>query len=213
MRKLQALLSEREETLRVVEIEKSKLERHAETLESRIKSLDDSEQRFKEENWNLELVIQDLHGQQAEQKDAETKMHVTIAQLEHEKNMVIKELDDMKHQNAKLSEELETEHKHHEMEIGTLRRTLATTDSDRTSLHQKVQDLRLELEESQTISMRLRNMQERQEEESRRSPPNVSSEEDDTPEQTPPPSPTKQTPRHGQLEAEVGKYLISKYGK
>jgi hypothetical protein len=203
VRKLQALLSEREETLKVVEIEKSKLERHAETLESRIKSLDDSEQRFKEENWNLELVIQDLHGQQAEQKDAETKMQVTIAQLEHEKNMVIKELDDMKHQNAKLSEELVTEHKHHEMEIGTLRRTLATTDSDRTSLHQKVQDLRLELEESQTISMRLRSMQERQEEESRRSPLSLSPEEDDTPEQTPPPSPTKQTPRHGQLEAET----------
>jgi hypothetical protein len=204
IRKLQALLSEREETLKIVHIEKAKLDRHAENLENRIKALDDNEQRFKEENWNLELVIQDLQTQKSEHRDTETRMHAHIAQLEHEKNMIIKELDDLRQQHIKLTEEVDFKYKQHESEIGSLRRALATKDSERAILEQKVGDLTSELEESHNVSMRLRNMQERSDADERmRDALGLSTLNDDTPDHSPPPSPTKHTPRHGQLEAET----------
>ncbi|KAF8248124.1 hypothetical protein K440DRAFT_650023 [Wilcoxina mikolae CBS 423.85] len=193
VRKLQGLLSEREETLKVVQIEKSRLEQHVASIEARLKSLDDSEQRFKEENWNLELVIQDLHTQQTSQKENETRLQANLAHLEHEKNMVIKEV----------SEELETKCKHNETEIGSLRRALATNDTEKAALQSKVEELKTELEESHSISMRLRIQQERQEAEERRDPFALPPPDEDTPENSPPPSPTKHTPRHGQLEAET----------
>lgn len=203
VRKLQSLLAEREETLKVVQVEKSRLEQHVASIEARLKSLDDSEQRFKEENWNLELVIQDLHAQQTAQKENETRLQANLAHLEHEKTMVIKELDDMKHQFSRVSEELEAKCKHNETEIGSLRRALVTNDTEKTTLQNKVEELKTELEESHSISMRLRVQQERQEAEERRDPFDLPPPDEDTPENSPPPSPTKHTPRHGQLEAET----------
>ncbi|KAI5856465.1 hypothetical protein BZA05DRAFT_332519 [Tricharina praecox] len=203
VRKLQALLSEREEALKIVQLEKSRLEEHAESIEARLRSLDESEQRFKEENWNLELMIQDLRSQQAEQKEVETRMQVNIAQLEHEKTMVIKELDDMKHQFARISDDLETRTKHTETEIGSLRRALATHETEKTGLRSKVEELKAELEESYKTTMRLRSLQERQEADDRDDPFGIDAPDDDNEDGSPPPSPTKHTPRHGQLEAET----------
>ncbi|KAA8900557.1 hypothetical protein FN846DRAFT_892067 [Sphaerosporella brunnea] len=209
VRKLQALLSEREETLKVVQMEKSRLEQHAETIETRLRSLDDSEQRYKEENWNLELAIQELHAQQSEHKETETRMQTTIAQLEYEKTMVIKELDDMKAQFTKVSDELEAKTKQDETEIGSLRRALATTDTEKGQLSKKVEELKLELDEAQKQNLRLRILSERQAEEEKSDGFNLEPEDDDSPDHSPPPSPTKHTQRHGQLEAETLKSSLN----
>ncbi len=59
-RQLQALLEEKEETLKSVDLEKSRLEVEAEGLTQRLRSLDESEQRYKDENWSLETQIHEL---------------------------------------------------------------------------------------------------------------------------------------------------------
>ena len=204
VRKLQGLLSERDESLRTLQLERSRLEQHAMAIDARLKSMDDSEQRFKEENWNLELSNQDLRAQQAAQKESELRMQAHLAQLEYEKTAIIKELDEVKLRFSKLSDELETKCKHNETEIGSLRRALATNDSEKAALEDRVEELNTELAESRSISMRLRIMQERQQaEDDRRDPFDLPPPDDDTPENSPPPSPTKHTPRHGQLETET----------
>jgi len=186
-----------------VQLEKSRLEEHAESIETHLRLLDESDERFKEENWNLELLIQDLRSQQAEQKETETRMQITIAHLEHEKTVAIKELDDMKHQFARVSDDLETRTKHTETEIGSLRRILATYETDKSGLQSKVEELKVELDESYKANMRLRSLQERQEASERDDPFGIDVPDDDDKEGSPPPSPTKHTPRHGQLEAET----------
>ena len=170
VRKLQGLLAEREEALKIVQIEKTRLEHHTASIEARLKNLDDSEQRFKDENWNLELQVQNLYALQAEAKDAEAKMQATIAQLEHEKSIVVKELDEVKAQQTKMAEELELRTKQSETEIGSLRRTLATTDSEKINLAKAVDELKVELEESHNITMKLRQLQERKDAEDQKDP-------------------------------------------
>lgn len=150
------MLSEREEALRVIQIEKARLEQQAEHLENRVRSFDESEQKYKEENWNLELLNQDLLAQAREQQEIEDRLHAEIQRLCHEKEDIIKELDEWKHQNEKLFEDLEAEHKHHEVEFATMRRNLATNENERISLEKKVEDLKQELEDSHNQSSRLR---------------------------------------------------------
>ncbi|KAG0635476.1 hypothetical protein HOY80DRAFT_440523 [Tuber brumale] len=203
VRRLQGLLSEREESLKEVSTEKLRLEQHAENLESRLKSLDESEQKFKEENWNLELTVQDLNSQAAAQRDTETKLHAQISHMGHERGVVIKELDDWKHQNEKLYEDLEAEHKHHEVELAAMRRNLATNESERQALQNKVDELKQQLEESQKNSLRLRQLEQRSDGEDALNKPFDLQPTETTPENSPPPSPTKQTPRHTMLEAET----------
>ena len=203
VRQLQVLLSERDEALKKISEEKSRLEQHVENVESRLKSLDESEQKFKEENWNLELTVQDLNGQAAAQRDTETKLHTQISHMGHEKNMMIKELDDWKHQNEKLFEDLEAEHKHHEVELAAMRRNLATNESERRALQDKVDELEQQLEESQKNTLRLRQSEQRSDGEGVLNSPFDLQPTETTPENSPPPSPTKQTPRHAMLEAET----------
>ncbi|CUS07370.1 unnamed protein product [Tuber aestivum] len=203
VRRLRGLLLEREESLKDVSTEKSRLEQHVENLESRLKSLDESEQKFKEENWNLELAVQDLNSQAATQRDTETKLHAQISHMGHEKNMVIRELDDWKHQNEKLYEDLEAEHKHHEVELAAMRRNLATNEGERQALQIKVDELKQQLEEIQKNSLRLRQLEQRPDGEDALNKPFDLQPTETTPENSPPPSPTKQTPRHAMLEAET----------
>lgn len=205
VRKLQGLLAEREEALKIVQVDKSRLEQHAASIEARLKSMDDSEQRFKDENWNLELQVQNLHSQLTVQKDAEARMQSAILQLENEKTAVIKELDEVRARHTKMAEELEAKCKHNETEIGSLRRTLATTDSEKTTLQRAVEELKMELEESHNTSMRLRNMQERKDMEDQKDPFAISVESDDEADLEPPATSAIKhaTPRHGQLEAET----------
>ncbi|KAI5843466.1 hypothetical protein DFP73DRAFT_455739, partial [Morchella snyderi] len=81
VRRLQALLSEREEALRVIQIEKARLEQQAEHLENRVRAFDESEQKYKEENWNLELLNQDLLAQARDQQEIEDRLHAEIQRL------------------------------------------------------------------------------------------------------------------------------------
>ena len=203
VRRLQALLSEREEALKAAQLHGSGLERHAENLEARIKSLDESEQRFKDQNWNLELSIQELHSKTAEHKDTETKLQAQIAHMGHEKNMVIKELDEWKHQNGKLYEDLEAEHKHHEYELAAMKKKLANSETDQVELQSTIEELRQQLEESHKASLRLRQLEQRPDREDALKDPFDLQPAEATPENSPPPSPTKQTPRHTMLEAET----------
>jgi hypothetical protein len=203
VRKLQGLLSERDETLKIVQLEKSRLEHHVAGIESRLRSLDDNEQKFKEENWNLELLIQDLNAQASEQKETEQRLQGHLRELEYEKNQAIKELDNMKIKFEKVNEELEVTSRHNESEINVLKRALATAEAEKENLQSKVKDLEVELEESHSITMRLRIQQERREAEEKRDPFDLPPPEEDDPEESLPQSPTKHTPRHGQLEAET----------
>ncbi|KAI0839416.1 hypothetical protein F5Y06DRAFT_303148 [Hypoxylon sp. FL0890] len=206
VRNLQGLLAEKEEELKEVKNAKSKLEYEAEGFQQRVKTLDESEHRYKDENWSLETQVHDLLAKEREAQDREKKLNQALNLLQAEKTSIQRELDEVKLSHSKLSEEHAAAIKHHDIELGTAKRNIVIADSERAALRKKVDDLtgqNQELAKAVSASQRGRTIE-------RQSILGMSEEDTETahdrttPEHSPPPSPVKgTTPRHAMLESET----------
>lgn len=211
VRNLQGLLSEREEELKETRAENAKLEYEVEGFQQRLKTLDDSEHRYKDENWNLETQVHELMAKEKEAADREKKLTQALNVLQAEKNAGQRELDEIKLTHSKLVEEHAAIVKHHDIELGTAKRTMVMGESERAAMQKKIDELtgkNTDLAKAMSLSIRGRKLD-------RESVMGMS--EDDfhtahdnsTPEQSPPPSPVKGTPRHSMLESETLKTSLA----
>ncbi|KAM0325110.1 hypothetical protein ACHAQA_007649 [Verticillium albo-atrum] len=204
VRNLQSLLAEKDEELRDTKAERSRLEIETEGFQQRVKTLDESEHRYKDENWNLETQIHELMASQKEGTDREKKMTQALNILQAEKNQAQKELDEVKLSHAKLAEEHEASVKHHDIELGTAKRSAALAETERTTLQRKIDDL---MGQNQELAKAFSSQRGRGLERDQHM--GMSDEDFDTatdnvtPEHSPPPSPIKGTPRHSMLESET----------
>ncbi|KAJ5794871.1 Pleckstrin homology domain Mcp5-type [Penicillium paradoxum] len=203
VRQLQALLAERDETLKFVNLEKSRLELEAEGYGQRIRALDDGEQRYKDENWALETQAHELMAALRDAAEREQRLNSTVTTSNAEKNAVERELEELRQANARLLEEQSLTQKANDAEIHLLRRNLTSGDAEKSALQKKLLEMTSQNQElAKIVTMRLR------EHESQGSR-DVSYDNEDnepdhiTPESSPPPSPNKFTPRHGHLESET----------
>jgi len=205
VRKLQAMLQEREETIKALNEEKMNLEISAAYLDSRIKKLEESENKYREENWQLELVSQEKEAIINQQTDTVTKLQSHIMALEEEKSYYVREIDELRQTQAKVNEDNEAVIRHHEGELSGLRRLLAVVETDRDISKRTIDELKQELEEANKASLRLRHINEELQANQQNShdPFQESRDGEKTPEGSPPVSPAKPTPRHGPLEAET----------
>ena len=205
VRNLQGLLAEKDEELKEIRTENSKLEYEVEGFQQRLKTLDDSEHRYKDENWNLETQIHELMAKEREAADREKKLTQALNLLQAEKNAGQRELDEIKLTHSKLVEEHAATVKHHDIELGTAKRTMVMAESERATLQKRIEDLtgqNTELAKAVSVSIRAKKSE-------RESIIGMSDEDfqtahdNTTPEQSPPASPVKGTPRHSMLESET----------
>jgi len=202
VRDLQAAVAEKDEALKLVSLDKSQLEHEFESLRQRLRVVNESEQRFKDENWSLETQLHDLTATSKQVADREQRLTHNIKTTQSEKAALEREFEELKQTHGKLSEDHTTIRKQHEAEIGTLRRNATADETERTTLQKRVEELTSQNKElAQAVAYRLRDQSR-----------NVSAEsafdEDDddgdrTPEDSPPGSPSKATPRHGHLSSET----------
>ncbi|KAI1327052.1 hypothetical protein F5Y16DRAFT_208016 [Xylariaceae sp. FL0255] len=211
VRNLQGLLAEKDEELRDIRSDNSKLEYEVEGYQQRLKALDDSEHRYKDENWNLETQVHDLMAKDKESSDREKKLTQTLNILTAEKNAAQRELDEIKLSHSKLTEEHAASVKHLDIELGTAKRNMVMGESERAAMQRKIEDLtgqNQELAKAVSASQRGRTLE-------RESIFGMSDEDfqtahdNTTPEQSPPPSPVKGTPRHSMLESETLKTSLA----
>ncbi|KAI5811274.1 hypothetical protein DFH27DRAFT_520713 [Peziza echinospora] len=205
LRKLNATILERDETIKLILEEKNNLERHAAQLEARIKVLDESEQRCKERNWQLELLVQELRSQEATRDESDGKLQAQLVVVEQEKLRSLMQIEELKQKEAIARDESEITIRHHESEIGILKRTLATTEVEKETFKNRLEELSQELEEAHNTSSRLKHLNDEltAQQQQAKDPFQSSKSDDGTPEHSPPASPSKQAPRHGPLEAET----------
>ncbi|KAI0894305.1 hypothetical protein F4806DRAFT_498087 [Annulohypoxylon nitens] len=205
VRNLQGLLAEKEEELKEIKNEKSKLEYEAEGFQQRVKTLDESEHRYKDENWSLETQVHDLVAKEREAQDREKKLNQALNMLQAEKTFIQRELDEVKMNHSKLSEEHASTIKHHDIELGTAKRNIVIAETERTALRKKIDDLtgqNQELAKAVSASQRARII-ERESILGMAEEGLESTHDKTTPEHSPPPSPVKGTPRHSMLESET----------
>lgn len=203
VRQLQTLLAERDESLKSVNLEKSRLELEAEGYAQRIQALDDSEQRYKDENWALETQTHELMAAVKEATEREKRLNSSLSSATSEKNAVERELEELRQANSKLLEEQTVAQKANDSEIHLLRRNLNAGDAEKAALQKKLEELTSQNQElAKGLAMRLR------QHESHASREIIDDRDGDepeqiTPENSPPPSPNKFTPRHNHLESET----------
>ncbi|PBP16879.1 anucleate primary sterigmata protein A [Diplocarpon rosae] len=204
VRHLQALLAEKEESLKTVTLEKSRLEIEAEGFSQRLRSLDESEHRYKDENWNLETQIHELLAAAKESADREKRLNNNLSIVQSEKSAAQKELDDIKLSHAKLSEDHASALKHHEVEMGSVKRSMNLADIERSALQRRVDDLTGQNQElARAIAHQRGRLEDRVHARGHSDEDFDTAHDNVTPEQSPPPSPTKGTPRHSMLESET----------
>jgi predicted nucleic acid-binding Zn-ribbon protein len=203
MRDLQAAYAEREEALKLANLHNSELEVDLETLRQKMKALDDSEQRFKDENWSLETQVSDLLTAQKEASDREQRLTLTVNSSRSQHESVQREFEELKQTHSKLAEEHSVVRKQHDSELGALRRNATTSEAEVGSLRKKIDDLTSQNKElAKAFAARIREGERAASQEYAFA--QASAEDDQvTPENSPPPSPSKATPRHGALESET----------
>ncbi|KAI9648982.1 hypothetical protein NHQ30_001548 [Ciborinia camelliae] len=204
VRHLQTLLAEKEETLKTVALEKSRLEIEAEGFTHRLRSLDESENRYKDENWNLETQIHEHLATQKESSEREKRLTQSLTLLQAEKSAVQKELDEIKLNHAKLQEQHASTVKHLDVELGTAKRSITIFETEKGALQRKVEEL---VGQNQELALAVAHHRNRTEEleasqGSGEEEPQTTT-DNNTPEHSPPPSPVKMTPRHSMLESET----------
>lgn len=204
VRNLQALLQERDEEVKDLKADKSDLQVEVEGFQQRMRNLDESESRYKDENWNLETQIQELMAAQREAADREKKLTNSLNLLQADKNSTQRELDEIKSAHSKLAEDHAAMVKHHDIELGTAKRNAVMAEGERVAMQRRIEELASQNQElAKAISLERGRA-------STRNTPSGSSEDDlenaggnMTPEHSPPPSPIKPTPRHSMLETET----------
>ncbi|PHH88074.1 hypothetical protein CDD83_8037 [Cordyceps sp. RAO-2017] len=206
VRNLQTLLSERDEEVKTLHAERSKLEIESEGLQQRLRTLDESEHRYKEENWNLETRLQELSSQQREAADREKRLAQALGISNTEKTAAQKELDEVKLSHSKLAEEHAAAVKHHDIELGTAKRSMVMAEGERAALQRKIDDLTGQNQElAKAFSLQRGRGAEREHAAGNSDDDFETAADNMTPEHSPPPSPIKSTPRHSMLETETVK--------
>lgn len=197
------MLSERDEALKSTTLEKSRLEQEAEGFAQRLRSMDESEQRYKDENWNLEAQLQELTAEHKDAASREHRVQQALAAATSEKNATLRELDDLKQTHGKFIEDHTILRKNQDSELGSLRRDLTHGEGERASLHRKIEELTSQNQElAKAFASRFRDDAPEQPEEVNPDLDMNPMDRSDT-DHSPPPSPSKGSRRHSMLESET----------
>ncbi|KAI4178582.1 MAG: hypothetical protein LQ346_007398 [Caloplaca aetnensis] len=203
VRQLQGMLSEKDEALKTAELERSRLEQDADGFAQRLRSLDESEQRYKDENWSLETQLHELSAEQKEAAGREHKIQQALMAATSEKNATLRELDDLKQTHVKVIDDHAILRKNQDSELGSLRRDLSNGESERAALQRKVEELAAQNQElARAFAGRFREDGPEQSTELGSDPEMNPPDRSDT-DHSPPPSPTKGSRRHSMLESET----------
>ena len=195
---------EKEEALRSVTLEMSRLEVEAEGFNQRLRSLNESEQRCQDENWDLQMKIHEHIAAAKESADREKRLTQALNTLQAEKAAAQKELDETKLNHARLVEDHAAMIKHHDVELGSVKRNMTIVENEKGALQRKIDELSSQNQELATaVSQQRGRVDERDQARGLNDEDFEIAVSNVTPEHSPPPSPVKGTPRHSMLESET----------
>lgn len=209
VRQLQAALAEKDEALRDVNSSKAQLEAEAQGMVQRIRHMDESEQRYKDENWNLETRLQDLEASHRDVTHKHDRLTQTLATAHMEKTAAQRELEELRDSHDKLNEDWTVGKKQQESELHALRRDAMAHNTQRSALEKKIEELTVQNTElAKAVSYRFSH-QPQSNDRNVATPDQELDIEESTPDMSDATSPVKGTPRHGMLESETLKSSLN----
>ncbi|KAI8371744.1 uncharacterized protein BYT42DRAFT_548560 [Radiomyces spectabilis] len=216
VRKMHALLQEKEEHLRAIEIQKADLERAAEAMAKQLRLKEENEERLKEDTWNLELANQELSVTVSNLQQSLDKSNIEQHKLERQLNRLTYDIEQLKDREEKLAATMDNMKTRHEHDMSVIRRHSAGLQREKTDLEKQIEALNSELAIAKAQSRIARYSHsdlkpslsaETSDEQNQDAA--ISVKEGNSPGTTPPPSP-KQTPARNQaLEVETLKTSLA----
>jgi hypothetical protein len=210
VRQLQAALAEKDNALKENAVSRAQLEKETMGLVSRIKHLDESEQKYKDENWNLEMRLQELEANYKQSSEKELRLAQSIKTIQVESAAKERELDELKLAHDKLVDDQTMARKVSEADMHGLRRDLAHHETDKQKLHNRIHELTTQNTElAKAVGYRW-NQSTKESDTDFVSAEEGQNSDDQAGDHSDPSSPIKGTPaRHGMLESETLKSSLN----
>lgn len=145
VRKMQALLQEKEEKLRTLENQKADLERAAEAMAKQMRQREENEEKLKEETWNLELAKQELTISVTELQQNLSKANVEQNKLAKQVNDLRSEIEQLRDREEKLTNTIDNMKQRHEQDMSSIRRHAAAIQREKTDQTKQIEALTSEL--------------------------------------------------------------------
>ncbi|CAG8580180.1 11073_t:CDS:2, partial [Racocetra fulgida] len=146
VRRLQALLQEKDERIKELEIDKSELERTIEQLNKTIRTNKESEERLNEQIWTLELTRQELSNQIEELQQQLVRARIDYTKIEKALSTATDVIEQLKDKEEKLTINVENLRARHEQDMANNRRHIAALNREKTDLSKTIEDLESQLE-------------------------------------------------------------------
>ncbi|RCH93872.1 hypothetical protein CU098_001797, partial [Rhizopus stolonifer] len=145
VRKMQALLQEKEEKLRTLENQKADLERAAEAMAKQMRQREENEEKLKEETWNLELAKQELVISVTDLQTNLSKANAEQNKLAKQVNDLRSEIEQLRDREEKLNKSIEAMKQRHEQDMSSIRRHAAAIQREKADQVKQIEALTSEL--------------------------------------------------------------------
>lgn len=145
VRRLQALLTERDTQLAASKAERDAMERSMESLAGGLKSVEDSLEKYREENWNLEVQNQEVKVQLGDISSNLSKSESERAKLAKELSSTRDALDAQKMDNERLVSQFDALKSKHETDMANMRRTTAGLQREKSDMQAALEAAKNEL--------------------------------------------------------------------
>ncbi|CAK1364262.1 Anucleate primary sterigmata protein A [Cercospora beticola] len=210
VRQLQAALAEKDEQLKDTTSAKAQLEAESAQLLQRLRHMDESEQKYKDENWNLETRLQDVEATLRESLEKEQRLSQSLKSAQADKAAKERELDELRVSHEKLSEDQANARKTTDNDFYNLQRDHKSQLTENEKLQAKVRELTSQNTElARGLAFRMGQGVPQSDTDFMSAEENLQS-DDASPDHSAPASPIKGTPaRHGMLETETLKSSLN----
>ncbi|KAI8384270.1 uncharacterized protein BYT42DRAFT_561949 [Radiomyces spectabilis] len=215
VRKMQALLQEKEEQLRALEIQKADLERAAEAMAKQLRQREENEEKLKEETWNLELAKQELTISVTELQQNLNKAHTEQNKVVKQLNELRTEIEQLRDREEKLTMAMDNMKQRHEQDMSAIRRHAAGLQREKADQSKQIEALTSELAIAKAQS-RIAKHAHAETEPSEKSDSNHGTSDesstvknDSAHQSSPPPSPKQKPTRNQALEVETLKTSLA----
>lgn len=159
VRRMQSILQERQETLIQLEHEKADHQQRIADLIKQLRFKSETEERLKEDIWNLELTKQDLSHQIRQLSASIHKTHMEQVRRERQENLVHQELELLKAAQLKWQEKMAKTQNDYETKLATLHKSLLKLKKEKEAISLQLEQLQRQTaahltKEDATMSLR-----------------------------------------------------------
>jgi chromosome segregation ATPase len=148
VRRMQSILQERQDTLIRLEHEKQENQHRIDDLVKQLRFKNETEERLKEDIWNLELTKQDLSHQIRQLSQTISKSHMDQVRRERQENLVHQELELMKTAQIKWQDVINKTQSEYEAKLATLNQSLIKMKREKDIIALQLEELSDSIEQA-----------------------------------------------------------------